>query len=132
MTKEQLKEYKDTKKELDDLKQRREEVEASLYGVRSKQLDGMPKRGTNENDLKEKQIDAKEKLLMLYKAKEKKLCEILVVIESAIEKLDPRERQLIRMHYIDGMTWEQVCVKMCYSWRQVHRIHSKALQKLKE
>jgi hypothetical protein len=38
---------------------------------------------------------------------------------------------LIRLYYIDGLTWEKVCVDINYSWRQTHRLHSEALKKIK-
>ena len=59
-----------------------------------------------------------------------KLTEQMTEIEKAIEPLEPRERTLIRLHYFQGLTWEQVAVEMSYSWAQIHRIHSKALEKL--
>jgi hypothetical protein len=37
----------------------------------------------------------------------------------------------IRFHYIKGRIWEEVCIEMAYSWMQAHRIHAKALEKLK-
>ena len=132
MTKEQLKEYRDLKRERDDLDRRIVELEAAMYGPRSQRLDGMPRSGTGENYVQEERMDNKNELLALYKAKEAELNEKLLVIERAIEKLEPRERRLVRLHYIDGLTWEQVAVEMVYSWRQVHRIHGDALSKLKE
>ncbi|MBQ3065357.1 MAG: hypothetical protein IJC98_03875 [Clostridia bacterium] len=37
---------------------------------------------------------------------------------------------MARYRYIDGLSWENVCEKMNYSWRQTHRIHSAMLDKL--
>lgn len=132
MTKEQLNTYKDIKKELADLQRRREELEAALYSPRTQVLDGMPHSGPGVSYVREERMESKDEVLAMYKAKEAELQWALVTIENAIEKLEPRERQLVRLHYIDGLTWEQVAVEMCYSWRQVHRIHSDALKKLKE
>lgn len=56
--------------------------------------------------------------------------ELLVKIEKAIEKLPEREKYLVRARYLDLKTWEQIAVDMKYSWKQVHRIHSKALKLL--
>lgn len=131
MTKEQLKRYKDIKKERDDIKRKIQKIEWEMFGPRSQRLDGMPRGGSGENYVTEEQLDRKSELLELYKAKEAELTAELLVIEKAIEKLETRERRLVRLHYIDGLKWEQVAVEMCYSWRQVHRIHSDALEKLK-
>ena len=53
-------------------------------------------------------------------------------VERLIETLEPREREIFRLRYIDGAKWEDICVIMSYSWRQVHRAHSAALRKLEE
>lgn len=132
MTKEQLRAYRDIKLERDHLAAMREELEAALYGPGSSRTDGMPRGGSGEKDDKtDILLDRKDKVLKEYKAKEAELAEALLKIEAAIETLEHRERTLIRLYYARGLTWEQVCVAMSYSWRQVHRIHSKALEKLK-
>lgn len=132
MTKEQLKAYVELRRERDDLARRIEEIELERYSPRSQRLDGMPRGGSGENYVLEDRMDREDKLLELYRRKKAELDAALLVIEEAIEVLDPRERRLIRLHYIDGLTWEQVAVQMAYSWTQVHRIHGKALEKLKE
>lgn len=132
MTKERLKAYKDIKKERDDLKQRVQKLNAQLYKMRAQRLDGMPRGGSGENYVTEELIDTKAKLLEMLTEKLVELDTECIAVESAIKKLKPRERLLVRLHYFDGRTWEQVCVDMTYSWSQVHRIHAKALKKLKE
>ena len=51
-------------------------------------------------------------------------------IEKSIEKLPPREALLIRLRYLDQKRWEEICVEMNYSWRQIHYIHAEALKML--
>ena len=51
-------------------------------------------------------------------------------IETAIEELPADDRVLVRMKYIDGLTWEQISVEMGFSWRHLHRRHGKILAKL--
>ncbi len=41
------------------------------------------------------------------------------------------EQEVLRLRYILGMKWEEVAVKMGYSWKQTHRIHSSALKNFK-
>jgi RNA polymerase sigma factor (sigma-70 family) len=53
-------------------------------------------------------------------------------IEAMIDKLNQREQRLIRLRYIEGKTFEEIAVDMCYSWKQVHRIHGETLQKMSE
>lgn len=41
---------------------------------------------------------------------------------------DENLKLLMEYRYIDGMTWEQVAVKMHYSYMQICRLHGKALK----
>ena len=53
-------------------------------------------------------------------------------IKSVIEVVeDDRERLLLQYRYLDGWTFEKIAVEMNYSWRQIHRLHSRALTNLK-
>lgn len=40
---------------------------------------------------------------------------------------DSRQRMVLISYYIDGKTWEQTAVDLHYSWRQVMRMHGRAL-----
>lgn len=49
-------------------------------------------------------------------------------IGAAIDAVpDARLRELLRLRYIDGLTFEQIAVRMNYGWRQILRLHGKAL-----
>ena len=53
-------------------------------------------------------------------------------IKTIIEAVeDDRERLLLQYRYLDGRTFEEIAVQMHYSWRQIHRLHSRALSNLK-
>ena len=41
--------------------------------------------------------------------------------------IDSRLRLLLELHYIDGLTWEQVSERMGYDLRYVMRLHKRAL-----
>ena len=70
---------------------------------------------------------------------ERKLADIdarTVAVECAVGALtDPVERLVMRLRYIEGQRWVNVCVELQalgYSERQVYRLHGAALEKLKE
>lgn len=130
MTKERLRSYKTLKQERDKLLQHIKELETTLYGPSTPNLEGMPRSQGNGSTV-ENLVARKDAIERKYEAKVAELTAELEAIEEAIEVLEPRERTLIRLYYIQGLTWEQVCVEMTYSWRQVHRIHGMALEKLK-
>ena len=54
--------------------------------------------------------------------------EIRQVIESVP---DYNLRLLLNYRYITGMKFEQIAVTMGYSWRQIHRLHGKALEQIR-
>lgn len=131
MTKAQLRAYKNIRRERDHLAQQIEELETIVYGTRGQNLDGMPRGGSKGNnhiiDMKGDQLDT---LRRSYRAKIAELETQMVEIEQAIEPLEPTERDLIRLHYFHGYTWEQVAVELHYTWRHVHRLHGKILERL--
>ena len=53
-------------------------------------------------------------------------------ISDKIERLvDEDEKDVLFFRYIKLMKWEDICVEMGFSWKQVHRIHSRALMNFK-
>ena len=43
---------------------------------------------------------------------------------------DSKLRTLLRLRYIDGLTFEEISVRMHYSWRQIIRMHGTALYEI--
>lgn len=132
MTKAQLRAYKELQRERDTLARMLAELEAVIYSPKAQQLHGMPRNSSGvpcpTENLALKHMELSEK----YKETVEKLTAQMVEIEQAIELLEPRERTILRLHYIQGLTWEQVAVEMNYTWRHVHRLHGKALERLQE
>jgi DNA-directed RNA polymerase specialized sigma subunit len=67
----------------------------------------------------------------LYQTKLQELISGQLRIEKAIESLDTVERELMRARYIDGKEWTDVIDTIHYEWTQTHRIHARALNKIK-
>lgn len=54
-------------------------------------------------------------------------------ILHGIAKLpDGRYREILRLRYLSGKTFEQIAVEMNYSWRHVCTLHGRALLKMEE
>lgn len=130
MTKERLRNYLDLKREQAQLRQQLETIEAALYSPKAQRLTGMPSSPSHGNATEE-MAERHLELMDRYRAKLAELAAEQLAIEQTIEALEPTERMLLRYRYLDGLAWEEVCVKMNYSWRQTHRLHSKALEELK-
>ena len=131
MTKEKLRNYQNIKREQQQLRHQLEEIETALYYPKVQQLTDMPKdhaEGNPQEDLAIYHIELQQR----YKGKLEELSAEQLAIETAIEELEPTARALLRYRYLDGLKWEEVCVKLNYSWRQTHRLHGEALKKLRE
>lgn len=121
--------YGDLRAELLQLQDELKQLEARMSSPSGSNWDGMPKSPGVGNPV-ERMVIKHITLQERYQAKIAKLIEQQTDIEDLIETLEPTERRLARFRYIDGMTWEAVCIEMCYSWRQTHRIHGRMLDKL--
>ena len=67
-----------------------------------------------------------------YSKKLEELVAAQLEIERAITVLAPVERELVRMRYIDGLSWYKIQTSINYSEKQTHRIHARALIKLEK
>lgn len=132
MTKERLRNYQNLKREQQQLRHQLEALETALYYPKIQKLDAMPKGGSPEGnpmeDLAIHHIELQER----YRVKLAELAAEQLEIEKAIDPLPPTARMLLRYRYIDGLKWEEVCMRMSYSWRQVHRLHGEALKQLRD
>ena len=108
MTKEQLREYRSIKIEVSQIERRIEELEGLGHDA-----------------------DIIKPLRELYREKLASLIDEQLRIERAIEELNPTERELIRLRYIDGAEWIDITEAIHFEWAQTHRIHAKALAKIK-
>ena len=129
MTKEQLRAYRELKKERDHLARLLARLEAEEPMPHTSKMDGMPRGGSGENYVLEAKMDREAEVRRLYYEKKAQLDAQLLEIEKVIETLESTERTLMRLRYIDGYKWERVAVEIGYSWQQTHRIHAAALEK---
>ena len=102
MVKEKLRRYGDRRQELRQIRRMLAELEARMTAPRAQALTGTPGSPSKDPDK-------------------------LTGLVARAEELRGQYRRCI-----DGAKWEDICVILSYSWRQVHRAHSAALQKLEE
>lgn len=92
--------------------------------------DGMP-HGSDISDLSDymSQVDELERKIV---GKRYERIKAFQKIQMAIEEIQvEREKDVLTYRYIRNLKWEEICVIMNYKWRQIHRIHSSALKKIK-
>lgn len=89
--------------------------------------DGMPRGSGGNADLSEYAVQVEREVEKLGRVKKRQM-ELYYEINAAIKRVkDDREQEVLWLKYIQGLTWEQVAVRMGYAWAQIHRIHAKAL-----
>ena len=123
--KEYLKSYRKIGRELRSLSEEINQLRLSqiMPGIVS---DGLPKSSGGSDlsgyaaRLDELERKLREKAAELYK------CQTEIEADISAMK-DANERTVLRNYYLCGMTWERVAVEMGYSWKQVQRMHGRAL-----
>ena len=130
LTKYDLRKYKAIKAEILQLQEQINELESVMVAPKIPQLTGMPFGGSSEPDKIGNIVAKVNKLRDLYYDKLMALVELQEAIENAIAGLDSKERLLIRLYYFSCYTWEEVAVRLNYSWQHVHRLHRAILEKL--
>ena len=115
-----------------DIKAERAQIQKQidcLADPKGTNWDGMP-RGSGGGDVMAGIVDKRDALRRKYEAKLADLTDAQTEIENLIDGLEPKARRLMRCRYIDGLSWEKVCVAINYAWAQTHRLHSDILDQL--
>lgn len=131
MTKEQLMEYRSIRYEIDQIQQIMQQMRQEAEGLRAVSLTGMPGAAGKQTDRVGAAIARYLEASQPYADKLDALGAKQAEIENAIASLPQLEREIMRYRYLQGLRWEDICVRMHYSWRQVHRLHASALQRIK-
>ena len=109
--------------ELRALEEARAKLEAQLTKA-TQVLSGDPVQSTKDphkfDELGGYALAIREATKLCHKIKSETLAVIMQVDNSTY-------RQLLVMRYLNGKTFERIAVEMNFSWRQVHRIHGRAL-----
>lgn len=125
-----FKRYIDYQREKEQIKQISEEI-AILQEmcVPSQILTGMPRSGKISDStavIGSKLAELNTSILM----KKHKIAEYLEEVERFVEPLEPRERYLIRAHYIMGLSFCEIADEMHYSERHVYNIHKRIVERV--
>ena len=125
--KEYLKSIRRWRGRIDGYGQRIEALRTKVTGMQAITYDKVRVQTSPENQMAEiiaQLIDIElrhARMLLAYQ-------EQIVQCEEMIEGLeDERHEQVLAMRYIDGMSWERIAERTGYSYRNVTRLHGKAL-----
>lgn len=133
MIEETLRNYRAIKAELAQLEEWLEEIEAEMFYPKPQRLTGMPSAPTKDNDGALVNLAARHmELQQRYTAKMAQLHQAVLDAEDAIDTLNPIDRRILRYKYFEGLTFEQIAVKMHYSRQGITKRHRQALNRLAE
>ena len=115
-----------------ECERREQEILEEIRRLRMDQMfpsvvnDGMPK-GSQQSDLSDYMVLLDEQIDRLKQERLEK-ARTREQIDLAIRRMEnPDEQRVLRLRYLWGLKWEEVAVKMNYSWKQIHRLHGSAL-----
>ena len=109
------------------LRERIDDLEDQLTGIRAQRITDMPRGGKamGMDDLIAKKVD----LLNTYKQDLARADEALKAIYECIRSVDNiRDRTILSMKYVDGMTNERIAEVLGYSSRQIKRFSKNAVE----
>jgi hypothetical protein len=128
MTKKEFKQYRNLVQEMEQIENGLERLRAQIESPKGPYLSYAPS-GCGREDALAKKIAKLVDLERLHTDRWDKVYAKRIEIENAIDALeDSEQRRLMRYKYVDGLYWEEICVKLHVSYRTVHRIHSEALK----
>lgn len=107
----------------------REIIGLSSGTLKGQSFDGMPKSPTNDNRTEDMNIKVIDRVNELYKKIEeiyKEQQELTKWIES-LE--DPIENMVMRLLYIDGLSWDEVQIQLRCGRSTIKRVRRSALKK---
>lgn len=117
--------YKDIGKQIRRLNLEIVELRSNRMSTSSKQ-DGMP-HGSSTKDLSDYASKLDEIERNIRRERYRRIIRF-EEIRAKIEQMnDEDEKDILFLRYIRTMRWEDVCEEKGMSWKQVHRVHKRAL-----
>ena len=130
MKKERLREIRYYYAEAEELKEKIIQFETMRTSPRSAAYGSERVQSSMQGDVQAGNIVKLEALLRSYNNKLKACINITTEFEQALTRLTPKERLIIRKHYLDGKTWSQIQDELEMSERNLIRLSGKAIKKI--
>ena len=124
--KEYLCSYKNLCKKLQSLEDQLISLREVEQSAKIQKLSDMPKGG-KQTDLSDIMVRIEVLLTKIVHVRSECIMRKIVIESYITDMKDGTECSLLHKRYIEFKTWEQICVEMGYSWKQIHRIHGNAL-----
>lgn len=128
--KEYLRRYRKAEEELERLDVELRELRR-ITALKPMSYDGMPHGSGGAGDLSDFAVKADRLRKKIIKAGYQRI-RVFKEIRDRIEALpDEKQKSVLIYRYIKGMGWEEIAVKIGYTYRHTIRIHGYALSALK-
>lgn len=88
---------------------------------------GMPS-AHNQTDLSDYMVKYDKAMQRYLNAKYKAINSYNEIIDAINLLPNEKEKTVLKLRYLRGMTMERICTEIEYEWAQTNRIHSEALQ----
>ncbi|WP_080980486.1 DUF1492 domain-containing protein [Streptococcus oralis] len=98
--------------------------------MKGQTFDSMPKSQNNDNRTEEMNIKAIDRIAELYQEIEREYKEQEELVRAIEELEEPIENIVMRLLYIDGLSWSQVERRLNCSPATIQRARDKSLVKL--
>ena len=128
--KEYLNRYRQAVRKYNSLQEQEKQLRSQMDGPKAIEYSDMPK-AYKQTDLSDYMVRLERILDRIANEKNEMQKIQLEIEEKIIDVMDGEQSRILYLRYIQFMNWEDICVEMGYSWRQIHNIHSKALNDLK-
>ena len=126
--KEYLQQYRHIQREIEDIDRRMAQIRLKYAAPSAINYSDMPKAHNSEHDLSD-YIVKMDELTDYMISKYTRLRGIEVDIYKRVDRMEnQKERELLRYHYIDGMTWTEIADALDTTERNVYFIHGRALR----
>jgi len=128
--KEYLNSYKKLCNKLKSLEEQLQSLREVEQSAKIQSISDMPK-GSKQTDLSDVMVKIEVVYTKIIRLRAECL-ERKLEIESRIADMkNGIEADILRKRYIEFRQWEQICIDVGYSWKQTHRLHSRALANFK-
>lgn len=85
--------------------------------------------GSHVNDKIALSVEKLDECAKKLEEEAKRMRKAMDDVQNVINSIsNPTYRQVLTYRYINGYTWEQIAVKMNYTYRNITRLHGKALR----
>lgn len=102
------------------------ERQRELIGSVSVKMDGMPHGSNISKPTEEDAIRLADKALKWQQA-ELDAIRVRQEVYELIADIPGIEGQVLYERYVNLHKWEEICILLHYSWRGIHKVHSRAL-----